>query len=140
MFVEMLHHVMWRHISNSFHYLTCVRSHQNIGELGFPVRVISITGYKIPRKYFASLQVSPVLPEVGSMIVSPGFRRPFFSASSTMRSPMRSLTLPPALKNSHFATVDRASEGRRRWKEEGGRRLAGILLLHRMGSHRSLHP
>ncbi len=28
-----------------------------------------------------------------------------FSASSTMRSPMRSLTEPPALKNSHFASA-----------------------------------
>ena len=51
----------------------------------------------------------PVLPEVGSIIVSPVLRRPFFSASSTMRRPMRSLTLPPALKNSHLTTVETAA-------------------------------
>lgn len=39
------------------------------------------------------------------MMVHPGFSRPSFSASSTMRLPIRSLTDPPALKNSHLATV-----------------------------------
>jgi hypothetical protein len=34
----------------------------------------------------------PVLPLVGSISVSPGWMRPFFCASSTMRLPMRSLT------------------------------------------------
>ena len=38
------------------------------------------------------------------MSVSPGLMRPSASAISTMRSPMRSFTLPPTLKNSHFAT------------------------------------
>ena len=46
----------------------------------------------------------PVFPDVGSMIVSPGFSNPLFSASSTILRPIRSFTLPPALKNSHFAT------------------------------------
>ena len=46
----------------------------------------------------------PVFPEVGSIIVSPGLRMPFFSASSTILNPILSFTLPPALKNSHFAT------------------------------------
>ncbi len=46
----------------------------------------------------------PVFPDVGSMMVSPSFSSPFFSASSTILRAMRSLTLPPALKNSHFAT------------------------------------
>ena len=50
-----------------------------------------------------SLQV-PVLPEVGSMIVSPGLRIPARSASSTIRTAILSFTLPPALKNSHLAT------------------------------------
>src|SRR2546430_1431583 len=36
----------------------------------------------------------PVLPEVPSMMVPPGFSRPFFSASSIMAMPMRSLTEP----------------------------------------------
>lgn len=47
----------------------------------------------------------PVLPEVGSMRTSPGLMRPCFSASSTILLPMRSLTEPPELKNSHLATV-----------------------------------
>ena len=50
-------------------------------------------------KYF-----SPKLPDVGSMMVSPGLRRPLFSASSTVRRLTRSLMLPPALKNSHLTT------------------------------------
>lgn len=49
----------------------------------------------------------PVLPEVGSMIVSPGLRIPALSASSTIRRPILSFTLPPALKNSHLATRDK---------------------------------
>jgi len=46
----------------------------------------------------------PVFPDVGSIIVSPGLSKPFFSASSTILNPILSFTLPPALKNSHFAT------------------------------------
>jgi hypothetical protein len=46
----------------------------------------------------------PVLPDVGSIMVHPGFRYPSFSASSTMRRAIRSLILPPELKNSHLAT------------------------------------
>lgn len=49
-------------------------------------------------------QHPPVFPDVGSMMVSPGFRVPARSASSIMRRLMRSFTLPPALKNSHLAT------------------------------------
>ena len=49
---------------------------------------------------------SPVLPEVGSMMVSPGFSWPAFSAASTIRRPILSLTDPPALKNSHLATEE----------------------------------
>jgi hypothetical protein len=46
-----------------------------------------------------------VLPLVGSTIVPPGRSRPVFSASSTMRSAMRSLTLPPGLKYSTLARI-----------------------------------
>ena len=49
-------------------------------------------------------QRPPVFPDVGSMIVSPGFRVPSRSASSIIRRLIRSFTLPPALKNSHLAT------------------------------------
>jgi hypothetical protein len=45
----------------------------------------------------------PVLPDVGSISVSPGLMRPDFSASSSILTPMRSLTLPPGFRYSHFA-------------------------------------
>src|SRR3990172_2227344 len=44
----------------------------------------------------------PVLPEVGSTTVSPGFSRPSRSASSIMARAMRSLTLPPGFTDSSF--------------------------------------
>src|SRR5215470_1328776 len=47
----------------------------------------------------------PVLPLVGSTIVEPGFRRPRRSASSSMATAMRSLTLPPGFIDSIFATT-----------------------------------
>src|SRR5262245_13024772 len=53
----------------------------------------------------------PVLPEVGSISVSPGLMRPCFSASSSMRTPMRSLTEPPGFMNSHLPS---SSHGRSR--------------------------
>lgn len=46
---------------------------------------------------------SHVFPLVGSIKVSPGLILPNLSASSIIRSAIRSLTLPPALKNSSFA-------------------------------------
>jgi hypothetical protein len=45
----------------------------------------------------------PVLPEVGSISVSPGLMRPSFYASITILYPIRSFTEPPGLKNSHLA-------------------------------------
>ena len=42
----------------------------------------------------------PVLPEVGSTIVPPGFSVPEASRASIMATPMRSLTLAIGLKNS----------------------------------------
>lgn len=46
----------------------------------------------------------PVLPEVGSMMVSPGLSSLALSASSTILRAILSLMLPPVLKNSHFTT------------------------------------
>ena len=43
---------------------------------------------------------TPVLPEVGSMMVPPGFKAPDFSASSTIAKAMRSLMEPPGLVRS----------------------------------------
>ena len=48
---------------------------------------------------------TPVLPDVGSMIVAPGLMMPFWSASSTIASAMRSLTDPAGLKYSTFAMM-----------------------------------
>jgi hypothetical protein len=48
---------------------------------------------------------TPVLPEVGSMIVPPGRSAPEASAASTMRSAMRSFTDPPGLKYSTLAST-----------------------------------
>src|SRR5262245_59584328 len=47
----------------------------------------------------------PVLPLVGSTIVPPGLSTPRRSASSTMATAMRSLTLPAGLCDSIFATT-----------------------------------
>jgi hypothetical protein len=48
----------------------------------------------------------PVFPLVGSMMVPPGLRIPRRSASSIMAMPMRSLTLPRGLKNSHLRVIE----------------------------------
>ena len=48
---------------------------------------------------------TPVLPLVGSTIVPPAGSSPAFSASSTMRSAIRSLTEPPGLKYSTLAST-----------------------------------
>src|SRR5712692_8540019 len=47
----------------------------------------------------------PVLPLVGSTIVSPGFSRPSRSAVSIILSAMRSLTLPAGFIDSTFAST-----------------------------------
>src|SRR4051794_38437242 len=47
----------------------------------------------------------PVLPEVGSMIVPPGRRRPSRSAASMSFRATRSLIEPPGLNDSSFATI-----------------------------------
>src|SRR5881396_3531053 len=44
----------------------------------------------------------PVLPEVGSTMVPPGFKRPRDSASSIIAKAMRSLIEPPGLARSHL--------------------------------------
>ena len=46
-----------------------------------------------------------MLPDVGSMIVPPGFKAPDFSASSTILTAMRSLTLPPGFMYSILAAT-----------------------------------
>jgi hypothetical protein len=51
----------------------------------------------------------PVLPDVGSTMVPPGFSSPDASAASIIFSAMRSFTLPPGLKYSTFASTRGAS-------------------------------
>ena len=48
---------------------------------------------------------TPVFPLVGSIIVAPGFNKPFPSASSIMAKAALSFTLPPGLKYSNLATT-----------------------------------
>ena len=62
----------------------------------------------------------PVLPDVGSISVSPGLIKPSLSASSTILTPILSLIDPPALKNSHFPTVCVCVGG-------GGVKLGGLV-------------
>src|SRR6266705_731326 len=47
----------------------------------------------------------PVLPEVGSTSVPPGFSRPARAAASIIRRPIRSLTLPPGFSISSLARM-----------------------------------
>ncbi len=56
-----------------------------------------------PRIAAAIASPCPVLPEVGSTMVPPGFNSPWRSAASIIRIPMRSLTLPPGFSISSFA-------------------------------------
>lgn len=70
----------------------------------------------------------PVFPEVGSISVSPGLMIPALSASSTILRLMRSFTLPPALKYSHFATGKQRS-GSIRDKLGAPRCLAGTFRM-----------
>ena len=53
----------------------------------------------------------PVFPEVGSMMVSPGFSNPSCSAFSIILRAIRSFTLPPGLKNSSFTNTSAESSG-----------------------------
>src|SRR5215208_5638546 len=64
----------------------------------------------------------PVLPEVGSTIVPPGFSFPSRSAASTIVIAIRSLIEPPGLRNSSFPSTVAASSGTTFW-----RRTSGVL-------------
>ena len=62
----------------------------------------------------------PVLPLVGSTMVSPGWRRPSRSAASTMATAMRSLTLPPGLRASSLPSTAAAPSGTTRLQAHQG--------------------
>lgn len=65
----------------------------------------SVMIMRYPRTAAVNAIPIPVFPLVGSISVSPGLMRPLFSASRIMRLPIRSFTLPPALKYSHLASI-----------------------------------
>ena len=77
----------------------------------------------------------PVLPEVGSMSVSPSRSQPSRSASSTIRTPIRSFTLPPGLRNSHLATVQ-SKEG---FFKKGTRLTLTMQTLTRQTRHKTIY-
>jgi hypothetical protein len=56
-----------------------------------------------PMMQAAIASPTPVLPEVHSTIVPPGFKWPASSAASIIETPIRSFALPPGLKDSTFA-------------------------------------
>ena len=58
-----------------------------------------------PRTEAANARPIPVLPEVGSMRVSPFFSSPVSILAVIIFRAILSFTDPPALKNSHFATA-----------------------------------
>src|SRR5665647_3609474 len=66
---------------------------------------------------------TPVLPEVGSMMVAPGLSSPLFSAASTMPSAMRSLMAPPGLLRSDLIQTLRFGPNRRLM------RMCGVLPM-----------
>ena len=66
----------------------------------------------------------PVLPEVGSTMVPPGFSAPERSASSTIDSAMRSLIEPPGLARSDLIQTCCVALPNRRWM-----RMCGVLPM-----------
>src|SRR5215204_566643 len=65
---------------------------------------------------------TPVLPEVGSTIVPPGFRWPSRSAASISGRPIRSFTDPPGFRYSSFASSSGPPGGASFWS-----RTIGVL-------------
>src|SRR5512136_1513811 len=77
----------------------------------------------------------PVLPDVGSTIVPPGFSRPSRSAASTIASAMRSLIEPPGLARSDLIHTS-ASPNRRLIRIAGVLPMVSRMLLARMTDSR----
>src|SRR3989442_15022611 len=72
----------------------------------------------------------PVLPLVGSTSVPPGLSAPRRSASSTMATAMRSLTLPPGFIDSIFAiTVAPSGSGKRLRRTMGVCPMSSRMLV-----------
>src|SRR5512138_528703 len=80
----------------------------------------------------------PVLPEVGSTIVPPGFKAPLRSAASIIDNAMRSLIEPPGLARSDLIHTSRSGPNRRLMRMCGvwpivSRMLAAFKRLLRTG-------
>src|SRR4051794_2603322 len=60
---------------------------------------------RYPLSAAAIASPTPVLPDVGSTIVPPGFSFPSRSAASIIASPIRSLFEPPGFMNSSLARI-----------------------------------
>ena len=95
---------------------------------------------------------TPVLPEVGSTIVPPGWSSPEASAASIIRSAIRSFTEPPGLRYSTLASTSgppaspsAAGVERRRQPQQRGvadqvEERVHVLHLFRLGGHGELRP
>jgi hypothetical protein len=77
-----------------------------------------------PRRRAMRASEMPVLPLDGSSRVSPGWRRPVFSASSTIALAMRSFTLPVGLALSSLAHSRTPSRG-----DRCGRPISGVFPI-----------
>jgi hypothetical protein len=70
----------------------------------------------------------PVLPEVASTTVCPGFSVPRFSASSMMPIARRSLTEPPGLNASTLTYIVTLAGARRLIRTIGVRAIVCVML------------
>src|SRR5512141_631639 len=87
----------------------------------------------------------PVLPEVGSTIVPPGFSRPSRSAASTIASPIRSLIDPPGLARSDLIHTSASGPNSRLTRTCGVLPMVSSMVRARMANlrwccHRNLPP
>jgi hypothetical protein len=76
-----------------------------------------------------------VLPLVGSMMTEPSPMRPRRSASASIGGRDRSLTLPPGLKNSTFATsraVNPCLSSKRESARSGVRPISSVTAFYYM--------
>lgn len=65
--------------------------------------MVIYNGY--PLTAAANANPTPVLPDVASTKDFPGPKRPYFSASNTILTPIRSFNEPPTLANSHLTNT-----------------------------------
>ena len=96
------------------------------------LRLVLSGGTYVPPQIMAS--AIPVLPEVASITVSPGFSRPFCSASRITPIARRSLTEPPGLKASILTWRSTCFGARRRNLTIGVLPMVSRMFSWRMAS------